>query len=295
MPRSGILAIVAALVLAAGSAEAACGDVPADAGELAAARDAVAAACPCDAPGTHSQYVRCSLGVTRARVTQGLLRPACKTAVQRCASRSTCGRPGAITCCRTSPNGKTGCAVRSSAARCVAPRGGSACVGAYTSCCDACGTGGCTAPTTTTTSTLPPCGGGPFSCGGSCPAGLTCSPLGDFPPYCGCAPDGSQPCGDATYPFCNGQCTAGTHCGASGLFPDAPCICVPDGSTACGGASAPTCAGACTGTDVCQAVRVSGLTLCSCVSSTATCGCNVGGPCPGQVCEVFGACGCTAP
>jgi hypothetical protein len=95
--------------------------------------------------------------------------------------RSTCGKPGYVTCCRTRSSGKTSCSIKRSAARCVAPHGGTVCVGSVPSCCDACGAGGCntTSTTSTTTSTsstttmdpFAPCGPvGGGSCGGMCPS-----------------------------------------------------------------------------------------------------------------------------
>src|SRR4029453_10168943 len=54
------------------------------------------------------------------------------------------------TCCRTDKKGKTKCSIKHDANDCKAPKGGSACVGQVSSCCDACGDSGqCSATTTT--------------------------------------------------------------------------------------------------------------------------------------------------
>jgi hypothetical protein len=105
-------AFLLALVAAPGWALARCGDEPGDAAAVAAARAEVEATC------------------------------------KRCAARSTCGKPGFVTCCRTSAGGVTRCSTKRDAERCVAPAGGSACVGSVSSCCDACTDGGCAPPPT---------------------------------------------------------------------------------------------------------------------------------------------------
>jgi hypothetical protein len=58
--------------------------------------------------------------------------------VKRCAARSTCGKAGFVTCCRTNKKGVTKCSIKHDAAKCKAPKGGSAHVGTHASCCDAC-------------------------------------------------------------------------------------------------------------------------------------------------------------
>ena len=46
-----------------------------------------------------------------------------------CVQKSTCGKPDAVTCCRTTAGGTTSCRIARDANHCVAPRNGSACVG----------------------------------------------------------------------------------------------------------------------------------------------------------------------
>lgn len=124
-------------------AEARCGDDPGDAAAVAAARAEVDATCDCAGSETHGAYVGCAAGVANARAEANLLPRNCKGRVKRCAARSTCGKPGFVTCCRTNARGKTRCSTKASTTMCVAPPGGSACVGSATSCCDACSEGGC--------------------------------------------------------------------------------------------------------------------------------------------------------
>lgn len=289
----GLLA-VALLVARAVPALAECGDNLGDAAALAATRADIEASCPCDSAASHREYVRCAFDVIRTHIGNNTLPAECVKTARRCASQSTCGRGGAVTCCRVADSGRVRCSIKRDPARCKPPR----CVGAHASCCDACGPTGCNPPPTTTTTTVPPCGGSAFSCSGACPAGLTCAPVSDFEPYCGCVPDGSQPCGSAAQPFCNGTCPPGEECGPTAIFEGAPCFCHPVGATPCGEAAYPTCGGGCPGDDVCQAFRAATITLCNCVDPTVACtGCFIQGVCPvGEVCTFSeGPCGCGAP
>src|SRR5206468_6731949 len=56
--------------------------------------------------------------------------------VMKCAVRSTCGRTSTVNCCKTNRRGRTKCAVVP-AAKCTAPRGGTACTSSFSSWCDA--------------------------------------------------------------------------------------------------------------------------------------------------------------
>jgi hypothetical protein len=116
---------------------------------VAAARAAADAECGCATAENHGQYVSCVADVADDRVGDGLLPQECKGAVTSCAARSTCGKPDAVTCCRIDRKGKVKCSIKRSAAKCKAPKDGSACVGTTASCCDACAAG-CGATTTTT-------------------------------------------------------------------------------------------------------------------------------------------------
>jgi hypothetical protein len=142
-PVFGFLLTGLVLIAAGAAAAAPCDREGSDLSAIAAARVQVAAQCDCVGAATRGAYVRCARDVVQARVDGGQLNPRCRRDVMRCARKSTCGRPGAVTCCRTSATGKTRCSIRPSAERCRAPRGGSACAGAHQSCCDACTAGGC--------------------------------------------------------------------------------------------------------------------------------------------------------
>src|SRR5262245_66524983 len=125
-------------IFSSAPARATCGDAPGDAAAVADARAQVEDDCDCAAATSRREYVDCAKAVVAERVAQNLLTAECRGAVRRCAARSTCGRPGAVTCCRTRPNGATKCRITRRPESCVASGGATACVGALPSCCDAC-------------------------------------------------------------------------------------------------------------------------------------------------------------
>ena len=134
------------LCVAGGIARAACTDSSA-VGTVRATADAH---CDCATAASHHAYVKCVAGVIKDAVSTGALPKSCKREASGCAARSTCGRAGFVTCCRTSAHGATRCAIKSSAAKCTPPTGGGACTASVPSCCDACAAGSCPLTTTTT-------------------------------------------------------------------------------------------------------------------------------------------------
>jgi hypothetical protein len=144
--RSKVWAVVGTLVLggvvlATPRAYAKCDATGADAGDIATARAAVAANCDCAGATNHGQYVKCA--TEQAKMT--LVNQSCHGAVVKCAAKSTCGKPGFVTCCRTTSKGTTKCSTKSGADRCKPPKGGAACASTFASCCDACSATGCNA------------------------------------------------------------------------------------------------------------------------------------------------------
>src|SRR5262245_18620369 len=125
-----------------------------DKSDVANARAAVEDNCSCTGVASRAEYVRCATQQAEAV----LVNRGCRGRVKKCASKSTCGKPGSVTCCRTK-NGESKCKTMRSAASCEA-KGGT--VRTCTSCCDACPEPGngpsCSITTTTTTTTPPPTG-----------------------------------------------------------------------------------------------------------------------------------------
>jgi len=209
------------LVLTTGSVAVAadCNDPAA----MAAARAEVDASCDCAAALTHSQYVRCGATVLRARYAAGTLSRDCVRPALRCARRSTCGRPGSVTCCRPH-RGEQRCGITRTGARCL---GAGGCVGAFTSCCDACDAGGCAVPTTTSSSTstttttaTPVCGNGIVEAGEQCdtPLGfcLSCRYLFtrccELPTECSSYVSSGTACLFGGGRLTDGACDAENHC-----------------------------------------------------------------------------------
>src|SRR5262245_40432040 len=133
-----------------GGGSGSCGSVSGDADQVAAVRAQAAATCDCATASSHGAYVSCVAQVVNDAVDSGALRSQCRGDITHCAARSTCGKPGFVTCCRTSAKGKKKCSIKRNADACRAPAGGSASVGTSASCCDACAGG------TTTTTIVPP-------------------------------------------------------------------------------------------------------------------------------------------
>jgi plastocyanin len=139
--------VVVSILLSLGLARASCTDPTA----VASTRAAAALRCPCTGATNHKRYIQCVAQVAKAAAKSGTLPKQCRGSVVSCARKSTCGEPGFVTCCRTIAKGVTKCSVKPSPAKCTAPKGGSACVGAVPSCCESCAAGSCAGATTTTT------------------------------------------------------------------------------------------------------------------------------------------------
>ena len=224
-PARSILLAAALLLLGPPIAHSRCDPTAdPDKSDIATARAAVAAHCDCTTL-IHRAFVSC--GAQQASLV--LMNKSCASAVKHCASKSICGKPGSVTCCRTNAQGRTSCTIKSTATKCTAPKGGRACTGNFASCCDACTQGGCattttttssTSSTTTTTTTLPriPCAGGttPQCTDGVCAAGEQCGPnseISTLTTECDCFPAGVTPCVLSGFPQCGGVCVGGLVCG----------------------------------------------------------------------------------
>jgi hypothetical protein len=147
--RRAVTLLVAAVAIGGGTAAAApprC-DSAEERAALADASAAVQAECDCATAASHHDYVECTRDVIAARASNGLLPKDCVREARACSRKSTCGRPGWVTCCRTDRKGRTRCSAKRNASQCKAPRPGSACVSTASACCDACSDGGCAVET----------------------------------------------------------------------------------------------------------------------------------------------------
>ena len=108
-----------------------------DAPAVADLRADILAACECDTVSSRGAFVRCARAKLVA-IAPELLLPPCRHTALKCLARSVCGKPGAVTCCRTDAHGRQRCTIKPDAARCKAPAGGAASLGVSETCCDAC-------------------------------------------------------------------------------------------------------------------------------------------------------------
>ena len=106
-----------------------------DDGMAAAARDAVMAACPCDTAVNHGQFVSCVSRTLASMIRDGSVARPCRKLARKGIARSTCGKSGFVTCCRTGVSAGASCTVKSDAATCEAVGGT---VGSSAMCLDAC-------------------------------------------------------------------------------------------------------------------------------------------------------------
>jgi hypothetical protein len=106
-----------------------------DPADLVVIHDAVMAACPCETATNHGQFVSCAGRVLLSAMKGGTLPRECQHLARRGVAKSSCGKPGFVTCCRTGVSAAAGCTVKRDAATCVAAGG---CVGSSSTCMDAC-------------------------------------------------------------------------------------------------------------------------------------------------------------
>ena len=110
-----------------------CGEDPA----VAVARAAAEEACPCGQARSRKQHMRCVSAFAAEEVAAGRLPAQCRASVIECARNSTCGRGEEATVCFVErSDGEKRCTIRRRANKCRAPSGGTAVIGAGTSCCD---------------------------------------------------------------------------------------------------------------------------------------------------------------
>ena len=100
-------------------------------------RAEILAACQCGSASSHGAFLRCARAQL-AQVPNERLIFFCRRTALKCLARSVCGKPQAVTCCRANAHGLKRCAIKSDAAHCTAPAGGSASLGVSETCCDAC-------------------------------------------------------------------------------------------------------------------------------------------------------------
>ena len=112
-----VATLTALLALASPSHATRCLDEASDAAQIAAARDAIDAACPCFSYDQAAPYQSCVRTALNAQVEASVLRRECRGTVKRIYGRSVCGRPVGrngpfAPCVSTTTSGRVGCAVK---------------------------------------------------------------------------------------------------------------------------------------------------------------------------------------
>ena len=126
------------LLGSAGPLHAACPANVETAAAVSSARISTILAC-CDGAQSRRAFLRCAKDLIGMRVHEGSLPRGCRRQSLGCARRSTCGRPGAVTCC-VAHGDTTRCRVKRDAEHCPSPHDGAACVDPYIpSCCEEAG------------------------------------------------------------------------------------------------------------------------------------------------------------
>jgi cysteine-rich repeat protein len=127
---------VLALYGASDAIAARCGDNPGAYALITELRAQAEAVCPCASATDGRSYYACFKLVVADAVLAGRFPRSCRSTLLKTAKRSTCGRPGAVTCC-TAYATKTLCRVRTSDASCLGVASSS--IGSTESCDAACG------------------------------------------------------------------------------------------------------------------------------------------------------------
>jgi hypothetical protein len=148
-----LAAVMVGILLAGWTAAPVAAQVECEAARCAV-QQAIGDACSCDSSTNHGQYVSCVAHEVKRLERAGQIPTNCKGKVKRCAARSTCGKPGFVTCqipidtcvagvcandasltCTVDADCGTKCKTKSSAQRCT-DKGGT--VGPSGSCCSSC-------------------------------------------------------------------------------------------------------------------------------------------------------------
>ena len=234
VPRFPWAIVVALAVIAPAAATHAACDTAANAVSLAATRYLIDVTCDCAAALKPSDHAKCARPIVAARVANGALPKTCKSEALRHATKSICGRPGAVVCCRVKANGKTSHKVAKVPAMCADTPTLTTCISTYDSVPSGCSASGCVSPV---------CGDGvvegPEGCDppdtGMCDA--NCQPLICDPPVTDCGNgvvDAGETCDPPGVGACDWTCQTATCAGGGPTEIDVACA--ADGATVGAGA-----------------------------------------------------------
>lgn len=178
-----------------------CDEAGIDSSGLHRTRSRIVTGCPCD--GTRQEYERCAARKINNAIKREVVPRSCRPRLMTLVRHTRCGRPGAVTCCRTSADGTTKAFIARNAVACR-PNvdGGAACVSGSTTTHGACWARVDSPLFESACVTSPPCGDGKLDPGedfDSGPMGVSC--VAGIHMYCLYqSPDLEPPtCRDFTY------------------------------------------------------------------------------------------------
>lgn len=226
-----LLVVVLVLLQTANALARPCDENGIDRSGMRLTRSKILMRCPCD--GRHDAYEDCVVHRVDRAITNGVVPRSCRPRLMGLLRHTRCGRPGAVTCCRTAADGTTRAFIARDAESCrpnVA--GGQACISGSTTTHFAClsqidlqfGESACV--------TSPPCGNGRLdpgedcdgepSCPESCVLGYHMCCLRQLPP------DGQLSCRELTYDSLGAIEQFGHECSFGALYAGAG-ACSDDG------------------------------------------------------------------
>jgi len=92
------LALVTALLLALPASQATAQNGVDCETARCAVQNAINTECPCETATNHGKHVSCVARAVKRLWNEGAIPTNCKGKIKRCAARSTCGKPGFVTC-----------------------------------------------------------------------------------------------------------------------------------------------------------------------------------------------------
>ena len=211
-----------------------CDVIGADAAVLASAYTAIDIECPCDSATGPSAYHHCARETVDALVSAASLPSQCRRDALRYANDSTCGREGALVCCRADGSGRTRHRIVRDSLKCVDVGGYVACVSAWQSLVTGCDASGCVPMV------YPVCGNSVLEAGEQCdPPSLTCDAACQLtPPFCGdLVVEDGETCEPPGVGSCSSTCQAVACSAAAAGETEITCV---DGATRLSSAASAT-------------------------------------------------------
>ena len=255
-----LASLVVLVLLCAGSALARpCDENGVDGSGVRLTRSKILTSCPCD--GSRQAYERCVVRKVDNAIKRGVVPRSCRPRLMTNVHHARCGRPGAVTCCRTAADGTTKAFIARDPSACrpnVA--GGQACISGATTTHDACWSHIDVAFGESACVTSPPCGNGKLDPGEDCDGEPFCKWC-SFGYHLCCLqqrpPDGDFSCRDFTYSSLGATEQFGHECSRSAYYAGGG-ACATDGQSCIPAPDPPIASLCCQGSNECADNRQTG-------------------------------------